>query len=174
MKSNPNRPLQEQNKKLNRSVMKLIGKSTAALALSISVGGGLFGATEASASTNHHSQDTTALKALTKDITKLDNGGTVDVTSLEVKIPGPINGASGNPIIFENGKGGTYYAAYTQEGEPNFHLSPEKTASTMAIVDLGSSYLTPLTEAHLDKTGILVNEDEIPVGYSTGGESTGK
>jgi hypothetical protein len=170
MKPNPNLAPQKQNKKLRGSV----AKSIAALTLSVTAATGLFGVTEAGASTHHHSQDNIALKVLTKDIAILDKGGTVDVTTAEVKIPGPIDSASGNPIIFENGKGGTYYAAYRQEHKPNFHLTPEETASTMAIINLGSSYETPLTEAHLDKAGTLVNEDEIPVGYSIGGDSTGK
>jgi len=44
----------------------------------------------------------------------------------------------------------------------------------MAIINLGPNYGTPLTEAHLDKSGTLVNENEIPVGYSMGGDSNGK
>jgi hypothetical protein len=170
MKLSHNKEPQDQDKKIHLPIIKTL----AALTLSATAATGLFASTEASASTTHHSQESAVLKTLTKDIAKLDKGAAVDVTSAEVKLPGPINSASGSPIIFENGKGGTYYAAYTQEHEPNFHLSPEQTASTMAIVDLGPSYSTPLTEAHLDKSGTLVNENEVPVGYSTGGESTGK
>ncbi len=169
MKSNPNKEPKEQNKKSHKSAIK----SIAAMTLSLSSAAGVFGVTEAAASTHSNSHET-VLKALTKDIAKLDKGGAVDVTAVRVKIPGPVNAASGNPIIFENGKGGNYYAAYTQELEPNFDLSPAETASTMAIVDLGNNYSVPLTEAHLDKAGTLVNEDEMPVGYSTGGDSSGK
>ena len=170
MRSTPNTAPQKENKKLRRSV----AKSIAAITLSLSSATGILGVVEAGASTQHHSQESAALKVLTKDIATLDKGGTVDVTTAEVKIPGPINSASGSPIIFENGKGGTYYAAYRQEYKPNFHLSPAETAASMAIVNLGPSYETPLTEAHLDKSGTLVNIDEIPVGYSIGGDSDGK
>jgi len=79
---NPNTTPQNQNKKLRGSV----AKSIAALTLSVSAATGIFGVTEAGASNNHHSQDSNALKVLTKDITILDKGGIVDVTSAEVKI----------------------------------------------------------------------------------------
>jgi len=84
-------------------------------------------------------------------------------------IPGPISDATGQPIVF-TANGQTYFA-YTQEQQPNFNTTPAQTASTMAIVaEPAADSGVALSQAHLDKTGILVDEDELAVGYSSGGD----
>jgi len=124
----------------------------------------------AAISARSNSNNETPLRALTSVIAGLEQGKQAKVSAHDIDIPGPIGTAKGEPIVFKVGK--QTYLAYTQEHEPNFNQKrPIDVASDMAIVkepttDAGM----PLTEAHLDKQGILVNENEIAVGYSTGGD----
>jgi hypothetical protein len=107
----------------------------------------------------------TPLSTLTSIISSLDVGGTANVTASTVTVPGPITNATARPIVFSlNGQ--TYYA-YTQESPPNFNTSASQTASSMALVTASAG--ASLTTGHLDKTGILVDQNEAAVGYSTGG-----
>jgi len=109
----------------------------------------------------------TPLSALTAIITDLDNGtASANVTASSVTVPGPISNATARPIVFS--VNGQTYFAYTQEQEPIFSTSASQTANSMAIVSATVGGPT-LTQAHLDKTGILVDENEEAVGYSTGG-----
>lgn len=108
----------------------------------------------------------TPLSALTNIITNLDNGVSTQVTASAVTIPGPISNATGRPIVFSV-SGQTYYA-YTQEQEPNFSTTAAQTASTMAIVN-GTKGVS-VTPAYLDKGGILVDPNQVAVGFSTGGD----
>jgi len=170
----PNKIQISENKKSHKGI-KMVG----ALALVVASGG--VSAVAAGAST-HAAQGssikaeanfkkTTPPRELVREITALDKGGQVDVTATEVKIPGPVGGAGGRPIIYEDGKGGNYYAAYTQGHEPDFKLTPSETASTMAIVDLGPNYQEQVVGAHLNKLGELVTVDNTQtVGYSVGGD----
>jgi hypothetical protein len=115
----------------------------------------------------------TPLSALTAVITYLEEGQSADITASSVVIPGPIGDATGQPIVFiANNQ--TYFA-YTQEQEPNFNTTPAQTAATMAIVvEPAADSGVTLSQAHLDKTGLLVDENELAVGYSTGGDNSGK
>jgi hypothetical protein len=153
---------------------KAVKALAAASALAIAATG--IGATEASASSaaSHKpaiSAEATTLKALTGVVANLENGGQAKVAAHAIEIAGATGAATGQPIVFES-KGQTYFA-YTQEYGPNFDQKrPADVAGDMAIVkepitDVSMS----LEEAHLDKKGILVDENEIGVGYSVGGES---
>jgi Tfp pilus assembly protein PilE len=118
-----------------------------------------------SASASPAAPAATPLSTLTGIISSLDSGGSANVTANSVTVPGPISNATARPIVFTlNGQ--TYYA-YTQGSEPNFNTSASQTASTMAIVTTSAG--ASLTTGHLDKTGILVDQNEMAVGYSTGG-----
>ncbi len=116
----------------------------------------------------------TPFHVLTGLVAALDRGDEVRVAAREIKIPGPISEAKGSPIVFK--ANGQEYLAYTQEQRPNFNQKrPADVAGDMAIVkEPTADAHMPLEYAHLDKADILVNEDEMPVGYSTGGETTGK
>ena len=111
----------------------------------------------------------TPLSALTTVISDLESGQSVNITASSVVIPGPISDATGQPIVFV-ANNQTYFA-YTQEQEPDFiNATPAQTASTMAIVsEPESDSGIALSPAYLDKGGILVNPDQVAVGYSTGG-----
>jgi hypothetical protein len=50
---------------------------------------------------------------------------------------------------------------------PSFKASPQETASTITINEISSANYFNLTEAHLDKMGTLVDENEEAVGFST-------
>jgi hypothetical protein len=109
----------------------------------------------------------TPLSALTAIITGLDNGtGFANVTSTSVTVPGPISNAQARPIVFT--VNGQTYFAYTQGQEPNFNTTPAQTANSMAVVSATVSNPS-LTQGHIDKTNLLVDENEEAVGYSTGG-----
>jgi hypothetical protein len=108
----------------------------------------------------------TPLSTLTTIITNLDKGVSTQVTASPVTIPGPISNATGQPIVFTL-SGQTYYA-YRQEQEPDFSTTPAQTASTMVIVD-GTKGVS-VTPAYLDKGGILVDSNQVAVGFSTGGD----
>jgi hypothetical protein len=116
----------------------------------------------------------TPFSVLTGIVASLDKGGQAKVAAKEIKIPGPINEAKGKPIVFK-ADGQTYFA-YTQETEPNFNQKrPADVEGDMAIVKEPTvDDHMPLEYAHLDKIGELVNEDDALVGFSTGGDSTGK
>jgi hypothetical protein len=135
------------------------------------------GAAEASATPNQSQRSAISaegipLVSLARVISSLDKGGAAQVSAEPIDIPGPIGDAQGEPIVFK--AGGHNYLAYTQEHEPNFSNAPLEVARTMNIVEEPASDVDmPLTEAHLDKTGILVNEDEAAVGFSTG-DNAGK
>lgn len=112
----------------------------------------------------------TPLSALTTVIDNLESGQSADITLNAVLIPGPITDATGQPIVF-TANGQTYFA-YTQEQEPNFNTTPSQTASTMAIVpEPATDNDLVLSLANLDKSGILVDENGLAVGYSSGGDS---
>lgn len=98
----------------------------------------------------------------------MDKGESTAVTAEKVKVPGSIGEAGAQPIEFNLGN--HTYMAYTQEHKPNFNTTPAKTASTMSIVELSSNHEATITEAHLDKARILVDENQKAVGYSTGGD----
>jgi|GEM_PF-4639746 len=145
----------------------------AASALAIAASG--IGVSEASASSSAShkpaiSTEATTFEALTRIVSSLENGGQAKVATHDIKIPGPIGTAKGQPIVFES-KGQTYFA-YTQEYGPNFDQKrPADVAGDMAIVkEPITDASMPLEEAHLDKKGILVDENELGVGYSVGGE----
>lgn len=110
---------------------------------------------------------TTPLDELTSIISGLDAGQSAEVTASNVTIPGPISDATGRPIVFT--VNGTTYFAYTQEHVPNLNQSSSQAASTFAIVNATTSAYS-LTQSHIDKTGLLVDENSEGVGYSTGGD----
>jgi hypothetical protein len=116
----------------------------------------------------------TTLENLTGIIAALDQGEQAKVTARDIAIPGPINEAEGQPLVFKSD--GQTYLAYTQEVEPNFNQkSPEDVAGDMAIVEEPSTDArVPLESAHLDHAAILVDDKDMPVGYSTGGDISGK
>jgi hypothetical protein len=111
----------------------------------------------------------TPLRVLTGIVAGLEKGKQARVTAEDVKIPGPIGTAEGQPIVFT--VNGLTYFAYRQESQPDFHLTPGETASSMAITE-GRN--VPTEGAHLDKIGELVDASEHTVGYSIGGDSGGK
>lgn len=118
------------------------------------------------------------LTQLTKVITNLDNGGAATITSNRVELSGPTGEAEGQPIVFkvkeENGKNQTYFA-FTQDGLPNFdQKEPIDTAANMAIVKKPTREHIELTKAHLNKAGELVGPKDEAVGFSVGGNSSGK
>jgi hypothetical protein len=100
--------------------------------------------------------------------------GYVEVPTHDIKIPGPVGTAKGEPIVFKTQ--GHTYLAYTQGEHPNFNQKePADLVGDMAIVREPSAEIDMhLQEAFLDKANILVNAFEQPVGYSIGGDTTGK
>jgi len=114
----------------------------------------------------------TPFSVLTGIITSLDHGGEARVAANKIAIPGPINEATGRPIVFKVDN--QPYFAYTQETRPNFDQKrPADVAGDMAIVrEPADDQHIILGYAHLDKTSILVNERNMAVGYSTGGDSS--
>jgi hypothetical protein len=113
-------------------------------------------------------QTQTPLSVLTAIISSLETGGSVEVAAVNTEIPGPISDATGRPIVFTVGE--QTYFAYSQEQGPNFTTTPADTASSMAIVPTNDSSIS-LTTAHLEKGSVLVDQNEVAVGYSTGGDS---
>ena len=108
---------------------------------------------------------TPVVTCLTTAISNLDNGASVNITSSAVTVPGPVGDATARPIVFScNGQS---YFAYHQGSAANFNTPAATTANTMAYPAASGSYT--LTQAHLDKAGNLVDEDEngSQVGYST-------
>jgi hypothetical protein len=148
---------------------------TAASALAVVASG--IGMSEASATSRPSQRPAISaevpFKVLTGVVARLGKGGQTEVAAHNIQIPGPIGVAEGQPIVFKS-DGRTYFA-YTQEQGPNFNQKrPADVAGDMAIVrEPVADARVPLEEAHLDKQGILVDENQIGVGYSTGGD-TGK
>ena len=114
------------------------------------------------------------IEVLTGIIASLQQGGQINVAANDISIPGPINNAKGAPIIFK-ANGQTYFA-YSQE-KPIVYTqkSAADIAGSMAIVKAGANEInTPTTLAYLNKVGEMINENEVAVGYSVGGDSSGK
>jgi hypothetical protein len=147
----------------------------AASALAVAASG--IGVSEASASSRPSQQPAisaeTPFKVLTGIVASLEKGGEAKVAAHNIQILGPIGTAEGQPIVFK--EDGRTYLAYTQEQKPNFDQKrPADVAGDMAIVkEPATDARIPLEEAYLDKQGILVDENQMAVGYSTGGD-TGK
>ena len=123
----------------------------------------------------NQTSDNNPVNVLTEIITSLQQGGQITVASQEINIPGPINNAKGSPIIFKS-DGQTYFA-YSQENPVviDSKQSPADIAATMAIVKAPTNEASiPTTLAHVNKTGLIVNDKEMGVGYSIGGDITGK
>jgi hypothetical protein len=170
---NPN-----QTPSIKKSAAKL-----AAVVLGLTVAGGVSSSganasshspQEVSMHAEHNNpQKETSFQALTKVVANLENGGQAEVAANNIVIPGPIGNAEGQPIVFTSN--GHQYFAYTQEQEPNFDQKrPADVAGNMAIVrEPAVDANMPLEEAHLDKSGILVDENEMAVGYSFG-DTAGK
>ena len=116
----------------------------------------------------------TPLQALTNVVAGLEKGGQAEITANAISIPGPISEAQGQPLVFQDGNNA--YFAFTQDNAANFDQKrPPDVASDMAIVKEPSSDANISTEsAHLNKTGQLVDANGTAVGYSTGGDNTGK
>ena len=110
----------------------------------------------------------TPLSALTTIITNLNNNTAqaAQVTSTSVDVAGPIGTAHARPIVFS--VNGTVYFAYTQGTKPKFSQTAAQTAGSMAITTGSLSGLS-LLQAHIDKSGNLVDENFVAVGFSTGG-----
>ena len=110
----------------------------------------------------------TPLSALTTIITNLKNNtaGAAQVTATNVNVAGPIGTATAQPIVFS--VNGTVYFAYTQGTKPNFNQTAAQTANSMAITT-GNINGVSLSQAHLDKSNNLVDENITAVGFSTGG-----
>jgi hypothetical protein len=163
------------NPNKNSTYKRPLKTIAAASALAVAASG--IGMSEASASSRPSQRlaisAETPFKALTRVVDSLDNGGQTEVAAHNIQIPGPIGAAEGQPIVFKT-EGQTYFA-YTQEQGPNFDQKrPADVAGDMAIVkEPAADARMPLEEAHLDKRGILVDENQVGVGYSTGGD-TGK
>jgi hypothetical protein len=114
----------------------------------------------------------TPFKVLTGLLATLERGGHVEIAAEDITVPGPIGSATGQPLAFK-ANGGHHYLAYTQGQEPNFNQKqPADVAADMAIVtEPAADVDMHLEEAYLDKGGILVDGDQIAVGYVTGGNS---
>jgi hypothetical protein len=147
---------------------KSIKTIAATSALAIAASG--IGPGEANASSRRE----TPQRVLTGLVEKLDQGGQVKVAAHDIKLAGLTGIAEGKPIVFK--AQGHTYLAYTQEQTPNFDQKrPADVTGDMAIIEEPHTDAgMPLQEAHLDKAGILVGENEMAVGYSTGGDNTGK
>ncbi|MDB5185202.1 MAG: hypothetical protein JWN38_1010 [Candidatus Saccharibacteria bacterium] len=114
----------------------------------------------------------TPLSTLTKIITNINaNVGTNYTTLKKVTVPGPITDGTAQPLVFT--LNGQMYFAYTQTTPPNFNTTAATTAASMAIVKATVSN-PALETVHIDKSGNLVDEYLVKVGYSTGGSSTGR
>ena len=98
-------------------------------------------------------------------------GAPLNVTRDVVTVSGPINNATARPIVF--GYHDTLYFAYSQTTAPNFKLSPSDTAKTMAIMPANTPSIAQVS-AHLDKVGNLVDPNSALVGYSIGGNVSGR
>jgi hypothetical protein len=113
-------------------------------------------------------QTQTPLSVLTGIIAGLNNGQEAEITAVNVALAGPVSTGQGQPLVF-TASGQTYFA-YTQEQAPNFNTTAAQTASTMAIVpEPAADSGVALTQAHIDKGNLLVDENEEGVGYCTGG-----
>jgi hypothetical protein len=148
-----------------KSIRTLAATSAMAIAAASGIGVG-----EASASQRKE----TPRRALTNLVQNLDRGGQVQVAANDIKLAGTVGTAEGKPIVFNSG--GRTYLAFTQEQMPDFNQKrAADVVGDMTIVKEPSSDIgMPLQDAHLDKTGILVDENEMAVGYSIGGDTTGK
>ncbi|MGH7234493.1 MAG: hypothetical protein ACREF7_03560 [Candidatus Saccharimonadales bacterium] len=164
---NPNK----QSNHYKRSLKTL----AAASALALTATG--VGATIAGASTRPQKRVPVAsleFKALTKTIAGLDQGKSAHVAENNIALPGPINEAQGRPLVIE--VGAKTYLAYSQDAQPNFDQKrPADVAGEMAIVQEPKVDLNmPLESAHLNKSDVLVDEDQVAVGFSSGGDLSGK
>ncbi len=111
---------------------------------------------------------------LTGLVEKLEQGGSVEV-AVHDKLPGAKGFAQGRPIVFK--ARGHDYLAYTQVHSPDFDQKrPADVVADMAIIrEPHADQNIPVTQAHLDKNGLLVNEDQMAnVGYSRGGDTSSK
>lgn len=168
-----NNPNKQPNKNKSTTRQKM---AAGAIALT-SIAGAVASPAGASGRT-HETAYGKELTQLTKVIEGLDHGGKANITSHRVELPGPIGEGKGQPIVFdvkEKGINQTYFA-YTQDALPNFNQKePVDTAANMAIVKEPTQYkYIQLTEAHLNKADHLVGPNEANVGYSTGGNNSGK
>ncbi|MCL4357541.1 hypothetical protein M1512_01435 [Patescibacteria group bacterium] len=163
----------------NKSPSSKNSLKTAVAVSALALAGRGIVANEASAATRpqanaKHVDKKTLFRDLTNLVVRLDKGGEVTVTAKEIDIPGPIDEAKGSPIVFK-ANGQTYFA-FTQDHTPNFNQKrPADVARDMAVVEQPSTDPhIQLEYAHLNKAGTLVDENGMPVGYSAGGNSTGK
>ncbi len=144
-----------------------IEKSKTALALTIALAASMGGTAVAGANPE------TPKHALTRVLNGLEHGKTAHVTAQAKELPGPVGTAKGHPIVFKvNGRS---YEAYTQGEKPNFHESPARLASEMAIIERPAELSDlPVANAHLNAAKILVENHThgLAVGFSTGGNSS--
>ena len=161
--TNPNKLSPKSNK---------LTRATAAAAIALSAMG--VGSSVAGASPKTNRSSSPVIEKLDRTIAGLEAGKSATVTANEIAVPGPVNRAEARPLVIEVGKN-TYFA-YTQEAMPNFNQkSPADVAGDMAIVkEPAKDANIPLESAHLNKLGGLVNANQETVGFSTGGDSTGK
>ena len=145
--------------------------ATAALA-SAAIVGSIGGEASAARRPQHNSavKAETPFKVLTGIVADLEKGGQVKVPDHNIHIPGPIETSVGRPVVFKDGR--QTYFAYTQGQKPNFDQKrPADVAGEMAIIkEPTTDKHIPLEEAHLNKLGELINENEMGVGYSKGGD----
>lgn len=143
-------------------------------ALALAAGGVRANSADAGTRPAHNQPtETSEFNALTQVITGLEQGKQADVVANNINVPGSISDAIGRPLVFRVGNQ-TYYA-YTQGHEPNFDQKRAgDVANGMAIVEKPKTdSQISLGTAHLNKDGVLVDQNMLAVGYSIGGD-TGK
>lgn len=109
----------------------------------------------------------TPAQVLDNELNNLNNGGTVEVTDANVEIPGAIGETVGRPIVFRAGS--REYFAYIQRGDQII-----TSENVVMILEPPKDHNVPLTEAHENKSGILVDSNELEVGYAIGSGGGGK
>ncbi len=161
-----------ENKKTSNLFNNHLGKT--AIGLAVVATSLVSGFSEAGASQTHKDHNTTIEKGipeppfynLVKQIYTLEAGGMVKVTNKPVNLPGAIETAKGNPIVFKDGKN-TYWAYSQSEGLDYNQKVPATVAEQMVIIKQPASAGHVKTEfARLDKTGLLVDPNSMEVGYA--------
>lgn len=112
---------------------------------------------------SHNTATQTPTSVLTTVVTNLEKGVSADVTASDVNVPAAVSGSvPARPLVFT--VNGTTYYAFTRVNPPDFNTSVATTVDSMAIVV--ASGKPALTQAHLDKSGNLVDANFKLVGYT--------
>ena len=142
-----------------------LGKGPVALLLAGSV---LFAATSGNDAAPTSTEQAIPVEQLVNIIEDLEQGGSVQVTSEAVVLPGAIGDTQGRPMVIEYD--GKKAFAYKQGSELNFDKDPETLAGQLAVVPVPENENIDTVEAVISKGGDLSvglgGRDEVVVGYA--------